>query len=80
MTEEIANQYNDIAIRVSDTDFQGLRKKPTLSIRKGNQITKIASFNNQHSMIKFMEVLCTYILNRPKEEQNEQPKSRSKAD
>lgn len=43
-------------IRVSDKDFVPFRKKPTLAIQKGNDIMKIASFNDMDCAEMFLDL------------------------
>lgn len=57
MTKILCVKDLDISIEASDSTFQPMRKKPTLAIRKGNQVTKVASFNNLHSAEFFMDSL-----------------------
>ena len=42
-------------LEISDTLFKPYRKRPTLSIGRGNCSTKIASFNNWESAIEFLK-------------------------
>lgn len=57
MTKVIEVKGCDISIEMSDTTFAPFRKKPTLAIRKGNEVVKVASFNNWNSVLYFANEL-----------------------
>lgn len=55
MTKTLCVKDLDIVIEASDSTFQPMCKKPTLAIRKENQVIKVASFNNLNSAEFFMD-------------------------
>lgn len=57
MTKVLYVKDLDIEIEVSDSTFKPMRKKPTLGIRQGNQVIKVASFNNLNSAKLFIDSL-----------------------
>lgn len=57
MTKVLSVKGIDVEIEMSDSTFKPMRKKPTLAIRKGNQVIKVASFNNWNSVLFFADAL-----------------------
>lgn len=57
MTRILKSEYCDFELSFSDTEFTPHNKKPTMAIRQGNTITKVATFNNAESFEWFLGVL-----------------------
>lgn len=57
MTKIIEIKGCDVSIEMSDSTFKPMRKKPTLAIRQGNEVIKVASFNNWNSVLFFADKL-----------------------
>lgn len=53
------NRVKDIGIGI--LDMKPARKKPCLVVRKGNQVIKVASFNNEESAVWFDEVFSEFL-------------------
>lgn len=57
MTKVLMVKGCDVEIEMSDSTFKPMRKKPTLAIRQGNEVIKVASFNNWNSVLFFADKL-----------------------
>lgn len=57
MTKVIMVKGCEVEIEMSDSTFKPVRKKPTLAIRQGNEVIKVASFNNWNSVLFFADKL-----------------------
>ena len=53
------NRVKDIGIGIMD--MKPARKKPCLVVQKGNQIIKVASFNNEESAVWFNDVFSEFL-------------------
>ena len=53
------NSVKDIGIGIMD--MKPARKKPCLVVQKGNQIIKVASFNNEEAAVWFNEVFSEFL-------------------
>ena len=51
---EVISKLSDLSLTVNNLPF---RKKPCLSIKRGNHIFKVASFNNEKSAEEFIKAL-----------------------
>ena len=58
MTHEIF--IGDEILVVSDTWFKYCLKKPVLALRKDNVVFKLASFNDEESMKRFLKVFRAF--------------------
>lgn len=57
MTKVFMVKGCDVEIEMSDSTFKPTRKKPTLAIRQGNEVIKVASFDNWDSVLFFADIL-----------------------